>query len=210
MFVNTLAMRNHPKADSSFIDYLKKVKENTLNAYENQDYQFDTLVEILNLRKDTSRNALFDTMFDIQSKNDFEFNMQGITTEICDIDFNVAKFDLSLTAIEYKDHLIFDLQYCTKLFEKETIKRLVDHLVNVIKEIVNNPKQKLSEINILSEEEREMILDKFNDTAAEYSVGTIHELFEAQVEKTPDHVAVVYEEKKLTYAELNRKANKLA
>ncbi|MGX5439996.1 amino acid adenylation domain-containing protein [Bacillus thuringiensis] len=210
MFVNTLVMRNHPKADGRFIDYLKKVKENTLNAYENQDYQFDELVEKLALKRDISRNALFDTMFSIQNLDNLELNIKGLKIEPYDIDFNMAKFDLSLSAIESIDHIEFILEYCTKLFKKETIQRIGSHVVNILKAIVNNPEKKLSEINILSQEEREMILDKFNDTAAEYSVDTIHELFEAQVEKTPNHVAVVFEDKKLTYAELNKKANKLA
>ncbi|WP_142316793.1 condensation domain-containing protein, partial [Bacillus wiedmannii] len=210
MFVNTLVMRNHPKADSSFIDYLKKVKENTLNAYENQDYQFDELVEKLSLKRDISRNTLFDTMFSIQNLDNPELEIEGLTIESYDINFNVSKFDLSLSAIECIDNIKFILEYCTKLFKKETIQRIGRHIVNILRGIANNPKQKLSEINILSEEEREMILDKFNDTAAEYSVDTMHKLFEAQVEKTPNHVAVVFEEKKLTYAELNKKANKLA
>ncbi|EOP94530.1 amino acid adenylation domain-containing protein [Bacillus cereus VD140] len=211
MFVNTLAMRSYPKADTKFIDYLKQVKENTLNAYENQEYQFDTLVEKLNLRKETSRSALFDTMFDIQTQNNFEFNINGVTTEVCDIDFNVAKFDLSLTAIEYTDHLKFDLQYCTKLFKKETIKRLAGHLVNVIKEITNNPGLKLGEINLLSEEETEIILHKFNDTMAEFPKNkTLNHVFEEQVLKTPNHIAVIFEEEQLTYKQLNEKANRLA
>ncbi|MBA4538818.1 amino acid adenylation domain-containing protein, partial [Bacillus aquiflavi] len=211
MFVNTLAMRNFPKGDSSFIDYLKQVKENTLNAYENQDYQFDTLIEKLDLEKDMSRNALFDTMFDIQSKDSFEFNVDGITFEICDIDFKIAKFDLSLTAIVYPDYLMFDLQYCTKLFKKETIERIAGHFINILKEIINHPKQTLSELNIISEEERKIILHKFNDTKVGFPKNkTIISLFEEQVEKTPNHLAVIFENKQLTYKELNEKANQLA
>ncbi|MBA4538661.1 amino acid adenylation domain-containing protein [Bacillus aquiflavi] len=210
MFVNTLAMRNFPKGDSSFIDYLKQVKDNTLNAYENQDYQFDALVEKLALKRDISRSPLFDTMFSVQKLDDKEFDIEGLKFEPYDIDFHIAKFDLSLSAIEYIDHLKFDLEYCTKLFKKETIGRLADHFINVLKEIVNNPTQKLNEINIISEEERNTLLNQFNDTKVEYLISTLHELFEAQVEKTPNKVAVVFEEKKLTYAELNEKANKLA
>ncbi|MGG3806588.1 amino acid adenylation domain-containing protein [Metabacillus fastidiosus] len=211
MFINTLVMRNYPKADSRFIDYLKKVKENTLNAYDNQDYQFDSLVEKLDLTNDMSRNALFDTMFDIQRKDNFSFNVNGITSEICDINLNIAKFDLSLTAIECSDHLIFDIQYCTRLFKKETIERLAGHFVNILNVIVENPKQKLNEIDILSEEERKTILHKFNDTQVELpEICNINSLFEKQVEKTPNHIALIFEEKQITYMELNEEANQLA
>ncbi len=116
-------------------------------------YQFDELVEKLTLKRDISRNALFDTMFSIQNLDNLELNIKGLKIEPYDIDFKAAKFDLSLSAIEDTDHIEFILEYCTKLFKKETIQRIGNHVVNILKEIVNNPEQKLSEINLLSQEE---------------------------------------------------------
>ncbi|WP_415273475.1 amino acid adenylation domain-containing protein [Bacillus siamensis] len=211
MFINTLAMRNKPRAAYKFIDYLKEVKVNTLNAYDNQDYQFDSLVEKLGISNSKSRNPLFDTMFDIQTAEDVSFNIDGISSEVYDIKLNIAKFDLSLTAIEYPDQLSFDLQYCTKLFQRESIARLSKHFVNLLVSIVDDPTQKLNEINILSETERHVLLHKFNDTKSELmETSNITRCFEKQVEKTPNHTALVFEEKYMSYMELNERANQLA
>ncbi|MEK3854009.1 amino acid adenylation domain-containing protein [Cytobacillus sp. FSL H8-0458] len=211
MFINTLAMRNNPRANISFTDYLKEVRVNTLGAYDNQDYQFDSLVEKLEINSDKSRNPLFDTMFDIQTYSDFSFNIDGVSTEVYDFNLNIAKFDLSLTAIEYPDHISLDLQYCTKLFKRESIKRLAGHFVNLLVSVVNDPAQQLKEINILSKEEKQLLLHKFNDTKVELpKTLNLTELFEKQVEKSPNHTALIFEEKHITYLELNEKANQLA
>ncbi|MDP4180345.1 MAG: amino acid adenylation domain-containing protein, partial [Bacillota bacterium] len=211
MFVNTLAMRNHPKGEKSFKEFLTEVKENSLKAYENQEYQFEELVERLNIRRDMSRNPLFDTMFALQNTGNMRLEIEGLKFIPYGIENKIAKFDITLNALEQGGKLFFDLEYCTRLFKKETVESLAKHFINILGSIVNNPDTMLSGLNMLSEEEKEEILYRFNDTKAEYpKEKTIHELFEEQVERTPDNIAVVYEDKQLTYWELNEMANSLA
>jgi tyrocidine synthetase-3 len=211
MFVNTLALRNYPEGKKSFRKFLSEVKEDSLKAYENQEYQFEELVEQLNLRRDLSRNPLFDVMFVLQ-------NMDIKASPINDLRFipyefenKVAKFDLTLTAMEAGETIWLSFEYCTKLLRKETIQRMAGHYIQIITEIVTAPDRKLSEIEMLSEAEKQQILSSFNDTQAEYPrEKTIQQLFEEQVERTPDATAVIFEEQQLTYQELNQKANGLA
>jgi len=211
-FVNTLALRNNPKGDKKYIDFLKEVKENSLKAYENQSYQFETLVEKLDARRDTSRNPLFDVMFNIAdtvAARDIRLN--DVLLKYCDSESKISKFDLTLNAIENDKKLVFNIEYCLKLFSNETIQRLSSHYIKILDNISRNTEIKLIEIDILSEQERNQILYEFNNTKVDYPKDkTIHELFEAQAEKTPGNIAVVFKDKKLTYRELNEKANSLA
>ncbi|KKB72066.1 MULTISPECIES: non-ribosomal peptide synthetase [Bacillus] len=210
MFVNTLAMRNYPKGGSRFIEYLKEVKEHTLNAYENQDYPFDELVDKLDLERDISRNALFDTMFDMQSLDDAEPQIEGLDVETCSMEFHISKFDLSLAAAETADGIAFHLEYCTRLFKKETAETLAGHFIHILKDISDHPEKTLNEINMLSEEERNAVLYHFNDTKTGHPTGILPKLFEEQAEKTPNLPAAVFKDQTLTYGELNEKANQLA
>ncbi|MBU3093333.1 amino acid adenylation domain-containing protein [Clostridium sp. CF011] len=211
VFVNTLAMRNYPKADKTFKDFLQDVKKNALNAYENQDYQFDELVKKLDIRKDLSRNALFDAMFVLQNTDVYGIDIDSLKFKPYSFEYKMSKFDITLSAIEAKGEISFNIEYCTKLFKRETIERVIQHFINILKEVSENPEIKISEIEMISEEEKIKILVDFNNTKAEYQKDkTIYELFEEQVEKTPDNIAVVFEDEKLTYRELNEKANCLA
>ncbi|MBZ9636378.1 non-ribosomal peptide synthase/polyketide synthase [Clostridium sp. FP1] len=211
MFVNTLAMRNHPEGSKTYEDFLKEVRGNALKAYENQDYQFDELVDKLNIPRDISRNPLFDVMFTMQNMDSGDIELKDLIFKGYKQENRIAKFDLTFVATEVEEEVIFELQYSTKLYKTETVERMVEHFVNIIKAITSDTNIKLSEIEMISGEEKHILLYEFNDTYADYPRDkTIHELFEEQVEKTPDNVAVVFEDKKLTYRELNEKANRLA
>ncbi|OPY29541.1 MAG: 3-hydroxypropionyl-coenzyme A synthetase [Methanobacterium sp. PtaU1.Bin242] len=211
LFINTLAMRNHPQEEKIFKEFLEDVKENALEAYENQDYQFDELIENLNLKRDFSRNPIFDVMFILQNMDITEMEMERLNFTYYENPLLVSKVDMLLNAMERGDGIIFNLEYCTKLFKKETIEKFAKHYVNILEEIVKNPYLKLKEINILTEEEKNTIFHDFNNTKAPYSRDkTIHELFEEQVERTPDNIALIYEDEQLTYSELNKKANQIA
>ncbi|WP_156483870.1 non-ribosomal peptide synthetase, partial [Metabacillus fastidiosus] len=146
LFVNTLAMRNFPKGKKTFRDYLKEVKENALKAYENQDYPFDELVEKLDIKRDMSRSALFDTMFILQNLEVSDDKINGLNFEAYDTKTNIAKFDLTLSAIETNNIIKFDLEYCTALFKKETAERISNHFISVLREIANNPEVVLDQI----------------------------------------------------------------
>ncbi|NFK48857.1 non-ribosomal peptide synthetase, partial [Clostridium botulinum] len=212
IFVNTLALRNKPEANKKYIGFLKEVKENSLEAYENQSYQLEALVEKLDIRRDTSRNPLFDVMFNmVDTVTIGDIKLEDIILKAYNNGSKISKFDLTLNALESDRKLNFTIEYCSKLFKKETIERLSNHYIRVLESIVNNVEIKLSEIDLLSEAEINQILYEFNDTKVDYPKNkTIHELFEAQVERAPNNIAVVFEDKKLTYRELNERSNSLA
>ncbi|WP_066496038.1 non-ribosomal peptide synthetase [Abyssisolibacter fermentans] len=211
MFVNTLAMRNHPQGHKTFREFLNEVKINALNAYENQDYQFEELVESLNIERDISRNPLFDVMFVMQNMEMAEVELENLTIKPYEVENNIAKFDMTLTTIEEKSDIYLNIAYCTEIFKKETINRLLKHYENILIEISQNLDVKLTDIEILTEQEKNMLLYDFNNTKVDYPKDkTIHELFEEQAKKTPEKIAVVYKNEKLTYRELNEKANSLA
>jgi len=211
MFVNTLAMRNYPEGSKTVIEFIEEVKTNALKAYENQDYQFEELVEKIGVKRDLSRNPLFDVMLAMQNTEMGEIGLNGVSIKPYDMKNRIAKFDITVSAVETEDSIEMDIEYCTKLYKKETIERMMGHFINILGKVSQNPDIILEQIEMISEEEKHKLLYEFNNTYAEYPKDkTIHELFEEQAAKTPDNIAAVYEDKVLTYRELNRKANQLA
>ena len=211
MFVNTLAMRSYPISDKTYAEFLSEVRKTALEAYENQDYQFEELVDQLDLRRDISRNPLFDVMFELQNIEETELEIEGLRFTKYVSDHESAKFDLTFNAMEMGDEIAFSIEYNVNLFKRETIKRMSKHLCKLLNVIVEDTAIHLGEIDILSSEERNRLLNEFNDTYADYPKDkTVHELFEEQVERTPENVALVFNEERLTYSELNEKSNQLA
>ncbi|MCK4261028.1 MAG: amino acid adenylation domain-containing protein, partial [Halanaerobiales bacterium] len=211
MFVNTLAMRNYPEGKKMYKEFLQEVRDNALKAYENQDYQFEELVDKLELQRDLSRNPLFDVMFSMQNMDSGELNIKDIKLTPYNYENKISKFDLTFSASETDQEIIFQLEYSTKLFKRETVERMIPHLTNIYKVVAAKVTIKLSDIQMLTEEEKGKILYEFNNTAEDYPRDkTIHQIFEEQVAKTPDKIAVIYKDQKLTYLELNEKANQLA
>ncbi len=211
MFVNTLAMRNYPVLTISFKGFLNEVKDNALKAYENQDYPFEMLVEKLALQRDLSRNALFDVMFVLQNLNGLTLHHEDLQFTRYNYDYNISKFDLTLNAFEESNTIGFNLEYSVQLFKQETMERMVKHFINICQDIVNNPDQPLSAVEMLTTAEKEELLEKFNNTKVEYPKDkTIIQLFEAQVQRNREKMAIWCREEGLTYGELNAKANQLA
>lgn len=211
MFVNTLPIRNFPDGNKGFVQFLNEVKENLSDAIDNQDYQFEKLISKLDINRDPGRNPLFDTMFVLQNTDVNEFTVGDLKFSHCELNNKKSKFDISLFAVERRDEIHFELEYCSKLFTRETIETIRNCFVNIISEVISNPEKLLSEFELLTPKEKHKILYEFNDTKADYPRNkTIHQLFEEQVEKTPDNIAAVFEGKQLTYRELNEKANKFA
>ncbi len=211
MFVNTLAIRNKLTDSDIFEDFLSDVKDCILDANENQDYRFSQLVQKLKIERDKSRNPLFDTMFMHQNLDYGSVKSEDL--EVSPIDFHnkTSKFDMTLSSNELKKDIKFNLEYCSKLFKRETIERVSNNYIKIIKKIVQNPKIKIKDIEILSDEEKKELVYNFNNTEAVYPKNkTIHNLFEEQVEKSPDNIAVMHEDIKVTYRELNERANNLA
>ena len=211
IFLNNLAMRNFPKSEMKFKEFLDSVNENSLKAFEYQHYQYEKLVEKLNVNRDLSRNPLFDVFFVLQNLDTPEIQSGGLKFAKYNYDLGTSIFDIFFQAYEKKGSLTLLFEYRTKLFKRETVERMGIHFINILRVITNNPEVKLFEIDMLSAKEKSQLLVEFNATETDYPFEkTISELFETQVEKTPDSVALVFEDQQLTYRELNEKANKLA
>ncbi|WP_270572258.1 non-ribosomal peptide synthetase [Bacillus glycinifermentans] len=211
MFVNTLALRGNPAGNKTFRTFTKEMKETVLSAFENQDVQFEALVDMLGVRRDVNRNPVFDAMFALQNTDNPELTLDGLTLRPYEQQHTMAKFDVSLLAKENGDTLQFTWEYSTELFERETVERWTGHWLQLLGQITDNPDIRLGEIDVLTKAEKDQLLFSFNDTKAEYPRDkTIHQLFEEQTERTPRHTAVLYEGGQMTYQELNARANRLA
>ncbi|MEH2283675.1 MAG: amino acid adenylation domain-containing protein [Nostoc sp.] len=210
-FVNTIVLRTNLVGNPTFEELLTRVRKVALAGYAHQDLPFDQLVEELQSQRNLSHTPLFQVMFVLQNSPMPALELPGLTLSILDVDNGTAKFDLTLEITEKAQKLFANLEFNTDLFQESTIKRMAGHFQTLLKSIVANPELRLSELSLLTEPEKHQLLLEWNDTKVEYPQQLcIHELFEAQVEKTPDAIAVVFEDQQLTYRELNAKANQLA
>ncbi|MCP4146928.1 MAG: AMP-binding protein, partial [bacterium] len=212
MFVNTLALRNYPEGDKTFKEFLQNVRARTLEAFENQEYPFEELVEQVVVNRDTSRNPLFDTMFVLQEMELQGIERMGMKLKPYEIGTQTTKFDLTLKGTEKDGGLYFYFEYNTQLFKKSTIKKFVTYFKNLLTGILENPGRTLAENSIITEEEKKQILREFNNTGTgkPTEAKTIVQLFEEQVARDPEKKAVEYEDQYITYSRLNREAQQLA
>ncbi|MCX7920660.1 MAG: amino acid adenylation domain-containing protein [Clostridia bacterium] len=211
VFINTLPFRNYPETSKEFEKFLGEVKDNALMAYEHQSYPFEELVEKLSIKRDLSRNPLLDVMFVMQNTENKGMVIEGLKFTPYRFNNKTSKFDIYLSASEMESVVEFELQYASRLFKRETAQRMSEHFINILNQIVENPSIKIGEIDMLTQAEKDLILNRFNNTAAEYEKDkTIHELFERQAENTPNRVAIVVKDIEVTYGELNMEANRLA
>ncbi len=210
-FVNTLVLRTDLSGNPGFRELLAQVREVTVGAYANQDIPFEKLVEALHPQRDFSRNPLFQVMFVFQNIPDSSLQLQGMTSELLQVSNGTTQFDLTLELTETAQGLAGRVEYATDLFEAATIERLIGHFRTLLEGIIAQPDARLSELPLLTEAERRQLLVDWNDTAAWFPRDKcIHELFEAQAAATPQALAVVCGQDRLTYAELNAEANRLA
>ena len=221
VFVNTLALRNYPSGEKKITDFLTEVKDRTLNAFDNQDYQYENLVEKVVLTRDLSRNPLFDTMFTLQNTGPQKIDVPGLKLLPYEYENKTSKFDLTLIAVEIEEKLNLAFEYSTKLFRRETVERLIIYFKNILRNVVENKNRSIFQLEILSAEEKKRILFEYNDTEADYpKEKPIHQLFEEQVKRTPDHIALVGANRhlrnrhlcvpiNLSYRHLNEQSNRL-
>ncbi|MCG1042707.1 non-ribosomal peptide synthase/polyketide synthase [Mycetohabitans sp. B8] len=210
-FINTLALRTDLSGNPRFNELLAQVRETTLGAYAHQAVPFEKLVEVLQPVRDLSRQPIFQVMVNGFNVPMSDFTLPGLTVEKIDLERLSTKFDLTLSFGETSDGIDGWLQYATDLFDADTIERLGQHWVNVLEAVAANPVQCLSELPLLGATERHQLLTAWNDTAADFSSAPIlHQLFEAQVQRTPNAIAAVFETQQMTYAELDQRANQLA
>jgi amino acid adenylation domain-containing protein len=207
MFVNTLPLRNHPKGNMSFKEFLATVKSDTLACLDNQAYQYEALLDELKVERDTSRNPLFEVMFSYQNFEESELSMPDLRLSSYNSSHSVSKFDISLTAAENDEQIFLTFEYSTELFKRETIDRFITYFQKIVATVVEDIDKKIGEIEILSNREKHQLLKEFNTTESEYPKHeTILSLFEIQVGRTPENIALRYDNKTITYQELNEKA----
>ncbi|HEU4559547.1 MAG TPA: amino acid adenylation domain-containing protein, partial [Longimicrobium sp.] len=210
-FANTLVLRTDLSADPTFRELLARVREGTLGAYEHQEVPFERLVAELQPERSLSHSPLFQVMFTLQNADRSGSGLAGLRMEGVGAEVETTRFDLSLTAIPHDDGVRGVLEYSTALFDRSTVQRMLGNLARVLEQVTADADARLSQLELLGPAERARVLEEWNRTTAEYPADRcIHELFEAQAERTPGAVAVVFEGEELTYAELNRLANRLA
>jgi amino acid adenylation domain-containing protein len=210
-FVNTLVLRTDLSGNPPFRELLMQIREVTLGAFAHQDVPFEKLVEELQPERDINRTPLFQVMFSLQNAPMPSLELSQVTMTLLQDDSTTAQFDLTLDVTERPQGLECLLEYNLDIFEPATARRMLVHFANLLESIAANPQQRLLELPLLTEAERQQILVEWNDTAREYPRGrSVHQLFEEQVERTPQATAVVFGDERITYAELNQRANQLA
>lgn len=208
-FLNTLVLRTNLSGNPTFHELLERVREVVLEAHAHQDVPFEYLVKELQPERNLSQNPLFQALISIEPP--LHALPSGWTLTQMDVETETAKFDLTLELDDRPQGFIGRFEYNTDLFDASTIIRMLGHWQTLLESIVVDPKQHLTELPLLTEAERQQVLVKWNNTTVDYRKDLcLHQMFEAQVARTPDAVAMVFENECLTYQELNSKANQLA
>ena len=210
-FVNTLVMRTRLSGDPTIREVLRRVREVTLEAQTHQDVPFEKLVEELQPQRTLSHGPLFQTMFVFLNERQGLEAPESLAFSSLELNHGTEKNDLTLQVVEQQNRLVGSLSYSTDLFDESTIRRMTAHWQRILEAIVADPEQLLREVELLSTDERQEMLEAWNATESAFPENIcLHELFERQVEQTPDAVAVSFEDQRLSYAELHRRANQLA
>jgi aspartate racemase len=209
-FVNTLVLRTKLSGNLSFRELLARVQEVTLEASAHQDLPFETLLEELQAERNLSHHPLFQVMFVLQEASTLSLTLPNLTVSSPQVESPIAALDLTLVLKETSQGISGWFEYNADLFDAATITRMTGHFQTLLEGILGNPDTRISDLPLLTAAERYQLLVEWNNTQADYPKQTCHQLFEAQVERTPDAVAVVFEDQQLTYRELNSRANQLA
>jgi amino acid adenylation domain-containing protein len=211
--VNTLVLRADLSGNPTFRELLKRVRKVALEAFDNQEYPFDKLIEVLQPQRSVSHAPLFRVAF---VYNEFHapfahIELPDIAVEQLEIENEIARLDLTLSMWERSDHLYWGFEYNTDLFEEETITRLLEHFQHLLENCLAHPQWRLSNLSMLSEQEERDLLQRWNQTRMPLpEITLLHELFEQQEERTPDAIALSDEAAAVSYREVNRRANRLA
>ncbi|MCC6177443.1 MAG: amino acid adenylation domain-containing protein, partial [Chloroflexi bacterium] len=210
-FLNTLVTRTDLSGDPGFRELLRRVRRVALDGYEHQDAPFDQLVNALLPARDQSRNPLFQIMFNLQEGPPGDLSFAGVQAEPEFVETGSVQFDLNLILEQGPDGFDGQLQYDSDLFERATIERMAEHLTALLEGIAADPERRLSELPLLSDAERRLVVETWNQTGAPFPAdATIPSLFEQQVARTPEAVAVDFEGQHLTYRDLDGRSTQLA
>ncbi|WP_367865339.1 amino acid adenylation domain-containing protein [Pedobacter sp. WC2423] len=211
MFVNTLPIRTNPQGNLTFKEFLAEVKQKTLSCFEHQSYPFEELIDELSIQRDTARNPLFDVVFSYQNYQQTALSISGLELKIKEIGQVMSKFDLTLDVSEKDDKLHFTFEYATGVFKRKTIERFSFYFNKILSSVLEDGNIGLSEIEMISSAEQNQLLNEFNNLTTDYPrEKTVVDLFEEQVMRTPEHIAIVMDQVQLTYKELNDKSDQLA
>ena len=205
MFVNVLAMRNQPTGTKIFKDFVNEVKNKSFEAISHQNYPQQELIKKIEYKK-----TLYDVMFIYQSEKMTHVVLGDKKAELLPVTISTSRSSLGFTILPREEDIVLMAEYRTDLFEEETINKFIKAYTSILTQALNE-NSLIKDISVLSYEEKEKVITSFNNTTVEYPKDKcIHKLFEEQVERTPDKVALVAVDKKLTYKELNEEANKIA
>jgi amino acid adenylation domain-containing protein len=211
LFLNSLALRTDLSGNPTFLELLARVREVALGAYDHQDLPFEKLVEELQPGRDLSTHPIFQVFINMYNFEEVCLDLARLSVERVNLKWTGAQFDLSFFIREYSDGLQLTFQYDDDLFEFSTVTRMLGNFHTLLQSIVSHPEQRISDLGSLTDCEKHRLLVEWNDTKSDYpNDNCIHQLFEEQVERTPEAVAVVFEDQQLTYRELNARANQLA
>ncbi len=212
LFVNTLVMRTDLGGDPAFRALVRRVRDVTLGAYERQEVPFEQLVAELQPERSLSHSPLFQVMFTLnEGGGEAATALPGLTIQAAGGGKQTSKFDLTLTCSRGEAGLATVLEYDAGLFDPETADRMLQHLARLVRQVAEDPERRLSEIELLTDGERDRVLEEWNGTERPYPLDVcIHQRVEAQARRTPDAVALVHEDARITYAALNASANHLA
>lgn len=213
-YVNTLALRDQVAAEERFTDLLARVVATNNAAFDHQNFPFDRQVDELKIARDVSRSPIFDLMVVLQNAGQVLFTLDGATVREFEHPEGVSRFDLDFVFQEMGDEIEVMIEYNRDLFLAERILRLSGHLVRLAEGVVDDPACSISELPLLTENELHQITGEFNRKneidEAPFAGSSIHQFFEEQARKTPDAIAVICKESALSYAELNKRSNRLA
>ncbi len=208
LFLNTLPIRSFPTPEKTFESFLQELSATMLESFDHQDYPFDELVNALHIKRELSRSPIFDVLFNAIS---IDVSKEEMRSNIDLASETHAKFDLNVAVIKLHKEISFHFDYCSALFSKETIKRFATFIQQIAREVIQSPTIKLNDISILDAQEKQKVLTISRGAEANFENNiTINELFEKQVVKTPHHPALIFGDEKMTYTEVNAKANQLA
>jgi amino acid adenylation domain-containing protein len=210
-FANTLVLRTDLSGNPTFRELLSRVRDVALGAYAHQDLPFEKLVETLQPERNLSRMHLLQVLFVLQNVPVQNLELSGVTVNSLDIDNGTSRYDLKLFLSETPEGLKGGFEYSTDLFDATTIARMAGHFLTLLNGIVAHPERRLSDLPLLTEAEGHQLLPGRDNARADYRTNIcIHELFEEAMKNRPDAVAVAFQDERLTYRELNRRANRLA
>jgi amino acid adenylation domain-containing protein len=209
-FTNTLVLRADLSGNPSLLEFLARVRASALDAYAHQDLPFERLVAELRPQRVADLNPLFQIMFVYQSADPGEPQVEGIRIAAEDVGWTTSKFDLTFGITEGSDGFTGLVEYATDLFDEDQVRRMAEHFCALLADVARSPHQRLSDLATVPADERRRLLKEWNDTRVPPPAATVASLFEAQVARTPDAVAVVSRAAEVPFAELDDRANRLA